>query len=450
VEAKGLFYNVPPRLKFLKTESTELSHCVEVVTRYALSFPGVEFVLAHNGRQVLRAEKNAGILERITSFFGKEVGEALMPVDREELGVRIKGYLGKPDIGRKDMRRSYLFLNGRYVKDRAVHAALRRSYREVMPEKFHPVYFLQLGMPPDWVDVNVHPTKIEVRFLDGARIFSAVFKVASETLAGEERCAAAAAPATGLYTGWRPRKPSAAYPFAGESSYAGAHGAGVTERALPFGTPPVERAGGLEPEGGAPRVPAEEGGLPAGRILQVHDTYAVYEMPSGIGILDQHALHERLLYEKLKSEYEAGGIRLQKLLMPVVIDLEPSKASRAEEICFDLNHLGIRAEPFGLSALKISAIPALLKDVDPHGLVMEVIDRVAGGGMGEEAYRGLLHRLACRAAVKAGKSLTEEELRALFESGAGVDYSGRCPHGRPTTVVLTLKELEEMFKRRGF
>ncbi len=448
VEVRNLFYNVPVRSKFLKTEATELSHCMESVTRFALSHPGIGFTLLHNGREVFRVEQNTGLKDRISAFFDKKVAEALIPVNKELLGIHLEGFLGRPELGRRDMRRSYLFLNDRFIRDRAVHAALRRADREVMPEKFHPVYFLKVGMPPDWVDVNVHPTKIEVRFLDGARVFSAVHKTVAEALAGGEKFSSAAGPPDSPSYAWRPGKSFGSMEPRGDA------GPAVREAPCPgnlsftsgASTPDRTMAAADETAPESPEVRPSR----SGRILQVHETYAVFETPSGLGIVDQHALHERILYEDLRKEYEGGGIRLQKLLLPVTVDLEPARAARVSEICFALNHLGIRAEASGERGIKVSAVPALLKNSDPHALVSEVIDRVAEGGMGEDAYRGLLFSLACRAAVKAGDRLADEELLALLERAEQIAYSGRCPHGRPTMVHLSLAELEVMFKRRGF
>jgi DNA mismatch repair protein MutL len=454
VDVKNLFYNVPARSKFLKTEATELSHSVRCVTRFALAFPEKEFALFHNGKKVFHAARGGDRLTRIAEFFGRETSDRLIPVNAEVLDIGIEGFLGKPDLARRDQRRCFLFLNGRYIKDRAVHAAIRRAYQEVMPAKFQPVYFLHVDMPPVWVDVNVHPTKIEVRFLDGARVFSAVHKIAREALAGGNLAGAGMPSASPAFPFARRPRPSSRPAY-------GAHRAataGVGEG------PPSSEGAAVEPEGEAPETLfPQESGQPTGalfeaahesilpeKILQVHDTYALFETPQGFALLDQHALHERVLYESLRKEYESGGIQLQQLLMPATVDLDPSQAAMMEELCFDLGHLGIRAEPFGSNTLRITALPALLKNADPRGLVTDVLDRLALGQLGEDAYRALLHRMACRGAVKSGHRLTAEELRTLLVTAEKIDFSTRCPHGRPTMVLFSLAEVEGMFKRRGF
>jgi DNA mismatch repair protein MutL len=323
-----------------------------------------------------------------------------------------------------------------------------------MPAKLHPVYFLEISMPPEWVDVNVHPTKTEVRFLDGARVFTALLKVTSEALAGGASFTAAMAPSSG------------ALPF-GRSDSFDRHRYGrsdVGSGTVSDACAGIERAGfGLASWTGAPAGRAEPppsgvsaqlikgpGTLLPEKILQVHETYAVFETPEGLALVDQHALHERVLYESLRAEFEGGGIRLQRLLLPITIDLEPGLAARAESICAAMNRLGIDAEPFGREALRVSAVPAILKNADPRSMVIDVIDRLARDEEGDEAYRGILFRMACRAAVKAGHRLSAEELKALMKSAEGIDFTGHCPHGRPTTVSFSLADIERLFKRRGF
>jgi len=458
VEVRDLFSNIQPRLKFLKTESTELSHCVDIVTRFALAHQGVGFELFHNNRKVFSVEKNSSFKDRIAGFFGKETVDALIPVDQELLGVHVAGFFTTPELGRKDMRRSFIFLNGRNVRNKAVHAAVKRAYTEVMPAKFQPVYFIKLGMPTEWIDVNVHPTKIEVRFLDGARVFSSVHKAATQSIANAERLDSSFAGET------------AGDPFSGfgaadqggsssgkalSESYSLNHKIGFSNRSIfedksPSETPSETPFDVPQMDSGAPLPNETVVESPKGRILQVHGTYAVFETSSGMAIVDQHALHERIIYEKLKAQYERGGVTLQLLLAPIIIELDPARAVKVNEICFDLNHLGLKAETDAGGALKVTAIPALCSKANPRDLVMEVIDQVAEKNMGEDVYRLLLHRLACRAAVKAGDRLTTEEFETLLKDAEKVGYSGRCPHGRPTNIFFSKKELEELFKRRGF
>jgi DNA mismatch repair protein MutL len=444
VEVADLFYNIPARLKFLKADATELSHVVEAVTRMLLAFPGIEVGLSHNGRSVLSCERSHSLVERIERCFGKDLAGALLPVEGASSMLRMSGYVGRPEAARKDRRRSYLFVNGRYVSDKVVHAAISRAFRERLPARLQPVYFLNLSLPHEDVDVNVHPMKMEVRFRDGTHVFAAVLGMIEDALASREREASA--------TPWVVRE---APRFTDRAAGAGARASGPpaadgtahmpgrsgTHR-LAFGLPPAE---GLGPGAGS-RVTMR----PAGRFLQVHDGYLVFEVAEGIAVVDQHALHERVIYHRLKEQYESGGVLLQKLLVPARLEVEAGMAHRTDEIVLELARLGIEAEPFGPASIKVTAIPHLARRTDPQELTRGIMEELIAGSGGEDAYDGLLHSIACRAAVKAGDRLEEDELSELAGFLETVADASHCPHGRPTTILLTLRELEEMFKRRGF
>ena len=519
VEVRDLFYNVAPRLKFLKTEATELSHCVDWVTRFTLANREVGFTLIHNNRNVFKVEPAASFRQRIAHFFGEETEAALLPVNREVQGITVGGFLGRPELGRKDMKRSFLFLNGRNVRDKTVHAALKRAFSEVLPGKFNPAYFLDLVMPPEEVDVNVHPTKIEVRFLDGSNVFSAVYRVVTEALAEVESLTGISSsgvekPGGGSTdTGTRPSgggelwdrrfndPRGKVYPERGETfhkddpsferrfereegmgveggwgsiaesqgnapmdheaSTVGASRLGAYNPVMPDfepdtypGSPSNSAHEGHSAQAGD-RYPDRAGVAPVRRILQVHRTYAVYETPEGFAIVDQHALHERILYERLRRQYEAGGIHLQLLLVPLKVPLDAIQATRTDELCARLEEVGIRAKPSGERALVIEALPALVRRAEPMKLIREIIERITEEGdprndSDEVAYRALLQRMACRTAVKAGDGLDEQELMHLLNEADHAEWSGRCPHGRPTRVLFSLAEIEELFKRRGF
>jgi len=450
VEVADLFYNIPARLKFLKADSTELSHVVEAVTRILLAFPGIEIRLSHNGRSVLHCEKNHSLLERIERCFGRDLADALLPVEGASSRLRIGGYAGRPETARRDRRRSYLFVNGRCVGDKVVHAAVSRAFRERLPARLHPVYFLNLSLPHEDVDVNVHPTKMEVRFRDGTHVFAAVLGVIEDALAQREGEAAA--------TPWAVREAPRFTDRTGRSGHrAAAAGGGTAASAPNRAGPSAGRSGthrlafGLEAEagraaGGERRITMR----PAGRFLQVHEGYLVFEVDEGVAVVDQHALHERVIYQRLKEQYESGGIMLQRLLVPAVLEVEAGMAHRLDEISLALAKLGIEAEPFGGASLKVAAVPMLARRADPQELASGIVDDLVSGSGGEHAYDKLLHSIACRAAVKAGDRLEEDELSELIGFLETTTDASHCPHGRPTTILLTLRELEEMFKRRGF
>ncbi len=442
VEVHELFSHVPARLKFLKADSTELSHTVEAVTRILLAFPGVAVRLLHNGRSVLECEKNLSLHDRIRKCFNRELSDNLLPVDGHAGRLRMSGFVGRPEIGRRDRKRSYLFINGRYVNDKVVHAAVRRSFRERLPSRLQPVYFLNLSVPHEEVDVNVHPMKLEVRFRDGTSIFAGTLGIVENALAVREQGASG--------TPWvvrdAPRFTDRTSPFFGgrTSPSFGSGGAALSGTGkLVFGLGESE-TNSAQAEGRRINLRAAE------RFLQVHDNYLLFEVDEGVAIVDQHALHERVLYHRLKEEYESGGILLQNLLVPATVEVDKQTALRFDELRVELRPLGIETEAFGWNSLKIMAIPLLFKKADPAALAREVIERLIAGDRGEEAYLDLLHTMACKAAVRAGDRLEEDELAELIGFMDKVEDASHCPHGRPTTILLTRGELEEMFKRRGF
>jgi len=442
VEVDELFSHVPARLNFLKADSTELSHVVEAVTRILLAFPGVAVRLLHNGRSVLECEKNLSLHDRIRKCFNRELSDNLLPVEGQTGRLRMTGFVGRPEIGRRDRKRSYLFINGRYVSDKVVHAAVRRAFRERLPSRLQPVYFLNLSLPHEDVDVNVHPMKLEVRFRDGTSVFAGTLGLVENALALRERGASD--------TPWvvrdAPRLGGRSSPVPGVSDPPPSGGGGAARGdtgKLVFGLE-QNATGDGRVEGRRITLRAAE------RFLQVHENYLLFEVDEGVAIVDQHALHERALYHRLKEEYESGGVLLQKLLVPATVEVDKQTALRLDELRVALKPLGIDAEAFGWNTLKIMAIPLLFKKADPAALAREVIERLMAGDRGEEAYLELLHTMACKAAVRAGDRLEEEELAELIGFMDKVDDASHCPHGRPTTILLTLAELEEMFKRRGF
>ena len=488
VEVRQLFYNVPARLKFLKRDATELTHCVEAVTRVLLAYPDLEIGLNHNGRSVLRCEKNLAQLERIERCFGGELARALIAVDASSGRMRLTGYLGRPEMARKDRRRCYLFINGRYVRDNLVHAAIKRAFKERLPDRLQPVYVLHLSLPPEEVDVNVHPMKLEVRFRDGTSVFAGMLSLVEGALLLREGPGQEPGTGEGSTTPWTVRgaprfssgggggKGAPRYHSYGTPSGAGARGgerggAGGAGGA-PYGAEAAEgapawrdadaEAGTVSPiagagSGGREELPEHPMTAPppvtlrgAGRYLQVHGNYLIFEVAEGVAIVDQHALHERVLFERLKAQYEEGGFLMQKLLMPETMPVERSMVHRRDELCVELARLGIDAEPVGDAELQVSAIPVILKKADPGKLAAEIVEQLLAGKRGEDSYLELLHSMACKAAVRAGDRLEEAELAELVRFMETVEHTSHCPHGRPTTVLMTLKELEEMFKRRGF
>jgi len=614
VEVRDLFFNTPVRRRFLRSAQTELGHVCEAFTRVALATPEVHLTLEHNGRLVFELEAAEGLQHRIARLFGHELAEALIGIRSSDGPVSISGYVAPPTHSRSHNRMQYFFLNGRYIRDRALQHALGEAYRGLLTTGRYPIAFLVLSMPPEMVDVNVHPTKLEVRFQDGGALYSQLLtalrskflttdmaprlpgnslrqpgdsaaieaarqaeqlrlrqqvvdwakaKMASwptAATAGEEAAAQAvfnvgrglrssgpllvqridrletAASPGGPHTGFPARQsPEASTgitlegvisledaargnlgrigdfspsdgreaPYVGRETAPGSRemassretassaremassggeaecsGREAAEVAAGYPTLPSaqqaaqraagefgvgQSAAGRSPDGqspgqefassaaGAPVQPRQPGlSGKAPLALQIHNKYLVTETAEGVMVIDQHALHERILYEHLRRKIQSGPIEVQNLLQPEPVDLTPAEAAAALEHRALLGELGIGVEPFGGSTVLITGFPAMLAKLDPvellRSLVAELVERDRPPERLEMLDR-LLHTIACKAAVKSGDRLTEEEIHTLLAQRHLVAEHHHCPHGRPTAVILTREELDRHFGR---
>lgn len=435
MEVRDLFFNLPARRKFLKAASTELGHIVDVVLRVAIPFEGVDFTVRHEDRLVLRIPGDLDLRERIRAAFGKETAESLLAVEAtSELG-KIHGYLGLPRISRGDASRQFLYLNGRFIRDRALSRALREAYRELLPHGRQPVAFLFLGIDPNAVDQNVHPTKIEVRFREGRELFGFFLRSLREAL---ERANLATPGAT-----LTPQAPSFSLP--------------ASVRPVSYGEPFREatsvRETTLAPSFFSSHEETAAFPLPAravGPYLQIHDTYLIRQTPEGFEVVDQHALHERVLFEEFKSQFAGNGVPMQRLLVPETVEVSRAEVFLVQEKAEELRKAGFEIEPFGETTLAVHGVPARLRRIEGKEIVAEILalareeNDTAKHGFLEE----VLHRAACRAAVMAGDTLAEEEIAALLQNAAMLSHDQTCPHSRPTRVKFTLQELERAFQRR--
>jgi DNA mismatch repair protein MutL len=470
VEVRKLFFNVPVRRKFLRQDSTELSYVTETVTQYALAHPPVHFRLTHAGREVLDAPPAADPLRRIEALHGTELAAALVPVVHEEAGLALRAWIAPPSFARPGPRSIQIFLNGRAIRDRTLLHAVSAACRDVIPRDRYPVAFLFLAMDPRDVDVNVHPAKIEVRFLNQGKLHSLVETVVREALGQRD----SAAPAVSLPL--PPSPPAGApapeqrtFPLRGEEEpltprervqealreYLVRRAPSEEGAALP---PARQGSGGGEPR--PPEAPAEaaapvagDSGADAGDdgpFLQVHRSYIVRETASGIEIIDQHALAERLLYEEIRPRVEREGLTSQRLLIPLTFDLGGPSAALLEEHRDLFRRFGLEVDRFGPSTFAVHAIPAFLPDGEVRGFLEEALSHLAQEGTGGAAARldGIAKRLACRGAVKAGSALHESEIRSLLRRARSLPGAPTCPHGRPAVVRLTLADLERSFGRR--
>ena len=451
VEVRELFYATPARLKFLKSARAEDMATTDVVKRLAMARPGVAFSLTLDGKQTLslQAEDDMfeGRLKRLSRLMGREFGDNAVPVDAMREGLHLFGYAGVPTYNRANAQMQFLFANGRPVRDKLLIGAVRGAYADFLARDRHPALALFLDCDPTFVDVNVHPAKTEVRFRDAGLVRGLIVSAlktalhaaghkASTTVASD--ALAALRPVTQSY---QPSLPVDRYEPA-PSLYDASR-----QFQSPFApSARVEEAPqSLPPESAAPSNP-----LGAARA-QLHETYIVAQTGDGIVIVDQHAAHERLTYERMKRAMEEGGIARQPLLVPEVVELDPAEVDRLAARAAELAELGLIVEPFGPDAVLVRETPAMLGQMDVKGLLRDLADDIAesGGALSlKERLEEVAGTLACHTSVRAGRRLTADEMNALLREMERTPHSGQCNHGRPTYVELKLADIEKLFGRR--
>ena len=477
IEVRNLFFNTPVRRRFMKANQTEMGHITEAFTRLALVHPNVHFKLQHNGRVTQDLPAADNWKDRIAHFYGKDLADALIWVESEEEGIRLSGFVADPVFNRSHTRMQYLFLNGRHIRDRSLQHALGEAYRGLLLTGRYPIAFLKLDMPAHLVDVNVHPTKLEVRFQDARKLYSQLLstirnKFLSTDLTARvhehsERTDAAGTPAASAE---RPQNLGLSYPRSDVSSigatnqYSGSGAgqfAGITpagpadnyrlpesfQRALDTSNLPANTER-LDVNPAAADVPAQ---LPISTLgLQVHNRYLVTQDESGMLVIDQHALHERVLYEQLREKVLAGELETQRLLVPEPVSMSGPEAAVAVEHKELFEQIGIEVEPFGGDTILVSSYPAMLRRVRPAELIRQLIDEIMVGEKQpdrRDVLDELMHMMSCKAAVKAGDPLTPEEIHSLLMQRHLFHDTHHCPHGRPTALVFTRDELDRRFER---
>jgi DNA mismatch repair protein MutL len=457
VEVARLFGSVPARRKFLKTVNTEWGHIADWLARIALALPRVHFEIARDDRPALVWPAARELLDRVAAVLGEQEAAALLPAERQEGPAALHGFVSRPDRHRPSMAGIHLFVNGRLVRDRLVQHALVEVYRDVLPRGRFPSALLFLTLPPDAVDVNVHPAKWEVRFADPSSIHGLVRRAVRGAV-GERRWIAtpsgrASAPPTKASAGMSP--PAAAPGAAGEARQGDWIFAGERR-------PEAERHGdeltGLAPAtaelGAEPRV--RFGDL---RLLgQFLATYLVLETKDRLLLVDQHAAHERVLYERLRADWRAERVESQGLLAPLPVPLEPAPLRALADAGEALRRLGFDLEPFGEDTMAVRAVPGLLAERDPAALVRDLADELVAAGAAADALRagarsleaadGLFANLACRSARRKGEVLDPREQQALLDALDAIPWAPTCPHGRPVAVPFELAEIERRFGRR--
>jgi DNA mismatch repair protein MutL len=474
----------------LKTAQTERGHIVEAFTRLALANPKVHFVLTNNDKQLYDLPPTTRWSDRISAFFGAEIADALIPINSDDAQIRISGYVCDPSVSRGNNRMQYLFLNGRHIRDRALQHALGEAYRGLLMVGRHPVCFLRMDMPAEMIDVNVHPTKLEVRFTDSSRVYSrllqslrhqflttnltqrvgppeptedpADLRMPTESQLGlpaeverQQRQAVIDWARTGESN---PIRSTQTMPSIGVPAF-------QPFPRGPVGDSNVDSTATTPSTTAADIAPWETSGTESQQThpaapsvcylgFQVHNRYLVTQDESGMVVIDQHALHERVLYERVCAKVLGEGCSLesQRLLVPEPVSLTPAERTAALEAQETLARIGIEIEDFGGETILIQSYPAMLSKTPPGDMLRTLLESLMSAGRqpdARELLNHLLSTIACKAAVKAGDPLTPEEITSLLEQKDLYHDTHHCPHGRPTALFFSRDELDRMFGRLG-
>lgn len=481
VEVRDLFYNTPARRKFLRTEKTEFQHIDNLVRRMALSRFGIGFALTHNQRQVLNlrpAQSRADVEKRLSLVLGEDFLEQALPVEFGAAGLKLSGWVGLPTFSRSQTDMQFFYVNGRLVRDKLVSAAIRQAYQDVLYQGRQPVYVLYLELDPAQVDVNAHPAKLEVRFRESRMVHDFLFRGLQRALAGTKAGASIDNPTP--LDAFSPGQENSAEGFAphrlqaypseptaipaprpplrmSPQPYAGARPASRQE-SLPLNVADVMegyRRLYAVPDASPPpqAVPqaAEETVPPLGFALaHLHGAFILAENHGGLILVDAHAAHERITYEKLKTQCASGSVASQPLLLPIRLGVTATEADLAEEAAEALAALGVEFSRAGPETLLLRAVPALLADSDGERLARDLLADLQQHGRSfrvEEAMNSVLATLACHGSVRANRRLSVPEMNRLLREMEATERSGQCNHGRPTWVELSLKDLNGLFLR---
>lgn len=433
IDVKDLFFATPARLKFLKADRTETVEAAEVVRRMALAHPEVGFDFVTEERRLVDAPKGETEEARVRRILGAEFMENSVPFSLSREDVEVKGYAGLPTWSRGNSAQQYMFVNGRSVRDKLIGGAIRGAYADLMPSSRFPAIILFIACPPERVDVNVHPAKAEVRFRDGGLVRGLVISAIRDAL-GRKR-----APDTGLaretLSSFRPVMPPPA-PFQRP-------GLSEVQSAFDMNLPPAAMP--VVEEAALPDYPLGQA------RAQIHDNYIVAQTREGFVLVDQHAAHERLVYERLKRERAGRGIETQPLLVPEVVELDPVAVERLSATAEMLARSGLVLEGFGEGAVLVREVPAAIGKADIAGIVRDVADELSELGIStslEERINHMLATMACHHSVRSGRKLRPEEMNALLREMETTPNAGQCNHGRPTFIELKLADIEKLFGRR--
>jgi len=440
VSVEDLFYNLPARLKFLKSDTTENRHITGLVTRYALAYPHIRWSMTQDEKIIFQTTGSGERFEILQALFGPTEAGKLMPLNFEERHLKVEGYISSLSLTRSNRKDITVFVNGRWVQDPVLTSAVIRAYNTMLMVGRYPVAVLFVTIPPELVDVNVHPAKAEVRFRDQDAVFSGVQRAIRRGLL-------AFTPIPDLNTTrlWGRSLPETAGPSWQQSSFTGVDDTNKAPRGGELGT-------GSEFETAQPQPTLPGSHLPLLRLVgQVASTYLIAEGPDGLYLIDQHAAHERVLFDQLMAQFNANAIPSQALLDPVVVELTPEKAGILEQQLEALLNLGFEIEPFGPNAFVIRSVPIVVERTDPRLAIEAVVNAFEEDEtpLMAEVEARVAARVCKRMAVKAGQILSEEEQRNLLLNLESSQSPRTCPHGRPTMIHLSVNLLERQFGRQG-
>lgn len=467
IEVRDLFYATPARLKFLKTERAEFSAVKDVIQRLAMAFPHIGFTLTHNEKASLSLPAEQGDLierqqRRLAAIMGREFTDSAMTIDAARDNVRLTGFAGLPTINRGTAQFQYFFVNGRPVRDKQLTGALRGAYSDVLARDRHAMAALFIELDPAFVDVNVHPAKAEVRFRDPGLVRGLLVSAIKHALHrhGTRTASTVSLQALGALKAQNQQHRIPSLPLARQPDTPRPHGTayavhGLAENAA-YDYEPMDYNAA---QAAAPSARAEMQGetaeetYPLGAArAQIHENYIIAQSDDGLVIVDQHAAHERLVYERFKAQLKSSGVEKQGLLTPEIIDLPEEEVERLLAHSEDIARLGLEIEPFGGGAIAVRTTPALLgSKVNIQGLIRDLADEIAENenvSLLEEKLNEVLSTMACHGSVRSGRRMNAEEMNALLRQMENTPHSGQCNHGRPTWVQLKLDDIEKLFGRR--
>ncbi|CUH47366.1 DNA mismatch repair endonuclease MutL [Ruegeria atlantica] len=462
VELRDLFFATPARLKFMRTDRAEAQAISDTVKRLAMAEPSVTFTLRDvsgggEGRVTFRADRENGDLfdalhARLARVIGREFAENALQIDATREGIRLYGYAALPTYSRGAAVAQYLFVNGRPVRDKMLTGALRAAYFDFLSRDRHPAAALFIDCDPTLVDVNVHPAKSEVRFRDPGVARGLIVSALRHALAeAGHRASSTVANATLGAMRPEPAQPAPARVYQMDRPSPSARQAAYQAQAPGFAELSQDYSGNVVGPAPVPTAEAPVEDLPLGAARgQVHENYIIAQTADGMVIVDQHAAHERLVYEKLKKQMAENGVAAQALLIPEIVELSDSDCARLMQVADDLTNLGLTIEPFGGGAVAVRETPAILGEVDARAMILDILDELADQGESQTVQariEAILSRVACHGSVRSGRRMRAEEMNALLREMEATPHSGQCNHGRPTYVELKLSDIERLFGR---